>query len=523
MAQGIKRVRTWLAYGAAALGGCASVESDLPRIEAVPHVSPANYATQWTRPGSNAKVSPGGAAVPASAAIPQPPADETVAPIANAPAHTIDLEIALRLGGVENPTINLARERVREALAGQAAARALLLPSVNVGGNFRLHRGDLITSAGLIRDVNSQSLYLGAGAGAVGGGTVVIPGMQLFANLGDAVYEPLAARQRVTTRRAESQAVQNAMLLEVTLAYLRLIEAEARRDVLQSGVAEAAEVVRLTAAHAKAGQGREADANRAAANANLLQRELRRAEEDIAVASAGLCRLLSLDPSVRLQTATTFPQPMHLIPEDSDLESLIQEALQARPELQAGSAAVAEAQTRTRQQRVRPFVPTVSVGYSTGAFGGGSNLQPSDFGPLMGRSNFDVAAVWNVQNLGFGNRAQIRRADATLGATIAVYDAAMNQVRREVAEAVSDARAAALQIKAAETAVSIAEEGYKLERERIKQAQGRPIEVLDSLRQLIESRQELVRAVIAFDAAQFRLFVALGNNPCVGPNAAPTQ
>jgi outer membrane protein TolC len=455
--------------------------------------------------------------------VPVLPANEA-APIVDAPAvHTIDLEIALRLGGVENPTINLARERVREALAGQTAARALLLPSVNVGGNLRLHRGVLITSAGLIRDVNSQSLYLGAGAAAIGGNPVAIPGVQLFANLGDAVYEPLAARQRTTTRRAESQAVQNAILLEVTLAYLRLIEAENRREILRSGMEEASEIVRLTAAHAKAGQGRQADADRAAANAQLFERELRRAEEDVAVASAGLCRLLSLDPSVRLQTAAAFPQPIHLIPEDAELESLVQEALQARPELLAGSAAIAEAQTRTRQQRARPLLPTLSVGYSAGGFGGGSNLQPSDFGPLMGRSNFDVFAVWNVQNLGFGNRAQIRRADATLGATIAAYDAAVNQVRREVTEAASDARAAALQVKAAETAVKTAEEGYALERERIRQAQGRPIEALDSLRQLIESHQELVRAVIAYDAAQFRLFVALGNNPCVEPAPAPAE
>jgi outer membrane protein TolC len=82
-----------------------------------------------------------------------------------------------------------------------------------------------------------------------------------------------------------------------------------------------------------------------------------------------------------------------------------------------------------------------------------------------------------------------------------------------VSEALADARAAWQQIKFAETAVAIAEEGYRLERERIRQAQGRPIEVLDSLRQLIEARQELVRAVITFDAAQFRLFVAVGNSP----------
>ena len=80
-------------------------------------------------------------------------------------------EVALRLAGVANPTIELARETVRGALADQLAARALLLPSVNVGANYRLHRGTLLAPQGFVRDVNLQSAYLGAGAGVTGGGT----------------------------------------------------------------------------------------------------------------------------------------------------------------------------------------------------------------------------------------------------------------------------------------------------------------------------------------------------------------
>ena len=41
--------------------------------------------------------------------------------------------------------------------------------------------------------------------------------------------------------------------------------------------------------------------------------------------------------------------------------------------------------------------------------------------------------------------------------------------------------------------------------------------MLDSLWQQIEARQEMVRATIAFNVAQFRLFVAVGNTPDLGP------
>jgi outer membrane protein TolC len=128
-----------------------------------------------------------------------------------------------------------------------------------------------------------------------------------------------------------------------------------------------------------------------------------------------------------------------------------------------------------------------------------------------------VIAVWNVQNLGLGNRARVRAADAAVGQAVAGYDAALNQVRREVAAAQADAQSAGRQIGVARAALADAEEGYRLERERVRRAEGLPIEVLDSFRQLLDARQELLLAVVAFDVAQFRLFVAVGSNPAAGP------
>src|SRR5206468_10845363 len=120
----------------------------------------------------------------------------------------------------------------------------------------------------------------------------------------------------------------------------------------------------------------------------------------VAAASARLCRLLNLDPAVRLRSPGGPVDPFRLLPEDADVESLLATATRSRPELLARTAAIQEARTRVRQEQVRPLVPTVSVGYSAGLFGGGGSLANSTFGPLNGRSDFDVIAVWNAQNLG---------------------------------------------------------------------------------------------------------------------------
>src|SRR5262249_55399011 len=156
--------------------------------------------------------------------------------------------------------------------------------------------------SGIIRQVDLQGLYVGAGAGAVGGGTVTVPGVRLFAHLGDALYEPLAARQRVAQRGAEAEAARNAVLLDVTTRYLDLVGAEALLQAVRQSEGEMGEVARLTAAHARTGQGRAGDAERARGQLLLLQAEEQRAEEGVAVAAAELARLLSMDPAVRLQS-----------------------------------------------------------------------------------------------------------------------------------------------------------------------------------------------------------------------------
>ena len=97
-------------------------------------------------------------------------------------------------------------------LAGQLAADSLLLPSINIGGNFRLHRGALQDDPYHSQSQQPKPLPRSS-AVAVGTGTLAYPGVWLFAHLGDAVYEPIAARQLVSTRSSDAQATQNTICL----------------------------------------------------------------------------------------------------------------------------------------------------------------------------------------------------------------------------------------------------------------------------------------------------------------------
>jgi hypothetical protein len=48
---------------------------------------------------------------------------------------------------------------------------------------------------------------------------------------------------------------------------------------------------------------------------------------------------------------------------------------------------------------------------------------------------------------------------------------------------------------------------------RVRGREARPIELLDSLRQVIEARRDYLNAIIGYNRAEVRLYVALGNPP----------
>ena len=429
----------------------------------------------------------------------------------------IDLPCALQLAGVRNPEIMLARERVLEAVAIHQLAAAQFLPTINAGTNVDLHNGNLQQSTGNILKVNRGALYVGLGANAVGAGTVNIPGVVWNLNTSDVLFSALASRQVVRQRQFASKAVENDVLLRVAGAYLALLRAEGRQAVAIQTRTETAEVARITGNYAKAGQGRQADADRAATELEQRNADIADAENEVLAASARLAELLSLDTSVRLHVTDAWAMPAGLVPEPIPLPELIAIALTQRPELGEQQAAIREALLLLRGAKLLPFSPNLLVGYSAGDFGGGSNIVAAAGGPRFGnfnnRQDYDAVVYWSVHNLGVGNLAQIRLAQSRLRASQWREVEVLDRVRAEVARAHARTHARFAQIESTEKAVQASGNAFQQDLLRTRNHEGLPIEVLDSLRLLGRSRQQYLDAIIEYNLAQFELYVALGQPP----------
>ena len=425
----------------------------------------------------------------------------------------IDLDSALRLAGVGNPELMLARERITEAAAQRQFFAAQVLPSINFGANYDDHTGNLQQSTGAILPVDRHALYLGAGAVAVGAGTVNIPGVVWNAQVSDLIYNNLIARQVVTQRTFAAEATRNDVLLRVSVAYEELLRAEGARAVAIQIRDDAQEVARLTAAYAQTGQGRKSDADRAATELSRRQFDVMQAEGNILTAAARLGQLLDLDPVVRLHPIDHTAVPAPIVAEDIPLKELIVMAMCRRPELQERRTVIRQALLALDNAKVLPFTPTVLVGYSAGTFGGGSNLSPAALNDFGSRTDFDAVAFWTLRNLGVGNRALVNQAASHVRSDNFRLIQVLNQVRDEVAEAYARSHARFAQITTSEQAVTSGQHAFTEDLTRIKGREGLPIEVLDSLRLLGQARSDYLNAIIDYNRAQFELYTALGQPP----------
>jgi len=438
----------------------------------------------------------------------------------------IDLDTALRLAGVQNPELNIARQRVLEAVAVRQLAAARFLPSINPGTNYDSHSGNLQQSNGNILSVNRSAVYVGAGANAVAAGTVNIPGVFLGGNTAVVIFNYLESRQLVRQREFDNIAVRNQVFLRVALAFSELLRSEGRRAVALQAREEAQAIAKLTADYAVTGQGRYADANRAATDLQRREAYLKQVESELLTSSAQLCQLLNLDPSIRLHPTDAYVVPHPLVPDPIPVGELIVLGLLRRPELAAQRASVIQGLLLLDEAKALPFSPTIYLGYSAGGFGGGSNLVRPIFGGFGGRSDFDAMAYWTIQNLGVGNVALIRGANANLQVRRFEQIEMLNRVRAEVAEAYAKTHARYAQIETNESAIKSGLLSFTqdLDRIRYRSRDVLPIELLNSFQLMANARIDYIDAIVDYNRAQFELYVALGQPPANAlAHPVPTQ
>jgi outer membrane protein TolC len=442
-----------------------------------------------------------------------PPAKlNPASPVADDRPMPINLPTALQLAGSRPIDIDLASQRIQTAITQFERAEVLWLPSILVGGDYFRHDGQIQDVGGGVFGTSKSSLMAGVAPIAV------------FA-VTDAVFEPLAARQIVRARQAELQATRNDSLQSVAEAYFNVQQARAELAGATDAARRADELVVSTKELAK-DLAAPVDLLRARAEQAKRHQAADAAREHWRTASATLARLLRLEPSALVEPLEPPHLRVTLVPPESAVIDLISVALTNRPELASQQALVEATLTRLRQERLRPFIPSVVLrGASTnpagtlaaGVFGGGRNDSLNNFGA---RGDFDIQVLWELRNLGLDNikRVDERRSESQTVMLDAV--SLQDRVAEEVVQAHAQVRSAVARVKEAERGVKDAVESANEHMKAFGQTDKignrfvliiRPQEAVASVQALAQAYADFSSTVGDYNRAQFRLYRALGN------------
>src|SRR5262245_5926186 len=428
-------------------------------------------------------------AVVAGLCAPSPGRAQTPAPPRPEPGKSplpINLASALQLAQARGIDVQVAAERVNVAAAQLDRARSRWLPTVYLGADYAYHNGRLQDVGGSILTTRKESFMVGAGPAAV-------------FSPSEAILAPLAARQTVAARAADLRAAENDITLAVADVYFSVQRARGELAGALEAEALASDLVRR-AEKLAAGLAQPVEANRARAELARRRQAVETARERWETASADLNRLLRLPPAVVVEPVEPADLRVDLLDPATPVDDLIPIALTNRPELAAQQALVAATLARLKQERLRPLVPSVILRgnatnpagtLSTGTFGGGVDGRFEHFGT---RNSIDVQVLWELQGLGFGNRAAVREQEAENRVALLNLFRTQDQVAADVVQAQAQAARAASRVK-------LAEEGLKEAAETVKtnlEGLGQTRRVGDTLT-LVFRPQEVVAAVQGLD------------------------
>lgn len=403
--------------------------------------------------------------------------------------------------------LKAADELVIQREAQTEQARSARRPSL--GGQIQVaylggFKQELPSSpiADLIIDTDSFSLGDHLAIGAVSAQQVIYAGGRITATI-------RAARSATAAEEFQRLSTLNEITRESIEAYYRALLARA--------------LVRVANESANTFQSHLADAEKALEVGAVSRFEVIRAQTELKSREADLARALTADDvatlNLRRLTGIEGDGPLYLEPDwftaalpTEDLNAIVAEALQNRPELNALDKGLdaAQQQVKIRQAGRKPTVGALAQ-YQH--IEGGTDIIPEGF-LATGILRWDFYTGGRVRNEIIEARSQVRELEFRR------HDVEQ-AVKLDVRQAWQRANEAAQRILMQFATVQLAEQGQELAELRFQQGAGTQTETLDADLALVTARTGLVQALGDYFLAQADLAKATGRGWQPGHVGAP--
>lgn len=409
---------------------------------------------------------------------------------------TMRQAVELALAPEGSLRLQLALEVVRQAESRAGQARSALLPQVETSVT-RDNRAVNLEAFGVRFAIPGTEFRTPSRVGPFTVFDARATGSQTVFNF-SAIRRYQASRLAVEAARGESDGARDAVAAQVARAYLAALRSEARLEAAQANVRVAERLLALAENQKAAGTGTGIDVTRAQVQLAGERQLLLVAETERDRARLELLRAVNLPLETRLELADRLA--FHALEETSPEQALAR-ALEARPDWRAQrerERAAALSDSAARWERL----PSLAAFGNYGTIGSAidHNFPTRSYGLTLRLPVFD------------GGRLEARRAES---ASLARQEQIRTRDLRARIEL--EIRLALDALRSAREQVLVAEEGLKLARQELEQAERRfsagvatGIEVTDAQNRLARARDYQIAALFAHESARLDFGQAIG-------------
>jgi len=409
----------------------------------------------------------------------------------------IDLPTALRLANARNLDIQIARSRLAEARANRDSALEKFFPWLSPGAGYRRHEGRIQDVNGTIFDADKQSYNVGG-----------IFTAQL--DLGDAIYQSLAAKQQMHAADFALDSQRQDSTLAAALGYYDLANAQALAGIVNEALNISQEFQRQLHDAVASGLAFKGDELRVQVQTERYQVALRQALEKQRLAAARLAELLHLDSSIELVPEAAELLPLTLVQTSAPLDSLVKQALNTRSELRESHSLVSAARDSKNGSVYGPLIPSVGAQAFLGGLGGGKNGSTDNFGSS---EDYAIAVGWRIGPGGLFDLGRSRAAQARLETAKLSGAKLEDAIARQVVEGHTRVHSLLDQLGTAKQTLQTSSETLRLTRERKQFGVGAVLEDIQAQQDLTRARSDYVSAIAEFNKAEYLLNRAVGSLP----------
>lgn len=405
-------------------------------------------------------------------------------------ADVLTLEQALELAKKNHPSIEQADANVDVMQARLEQARGVLLPQVNATAIFS----------------RSQGSYARVGSGTAAPTAATPNNLFSFGVSGTQTLWDFGAIERLRQagfNKEAQQATDRATQLTVALNVRRAYYVAAAQAALVSVAEETLTNTKLHLSQANAlvgvGQGTGIDVAQAKTQVANAELALINARNALTLSLVSLSQAVGVLTPQEWQVNDALPPPAPH--EDDEVTALVQQALDARPEVVA-LRKQQEAVVAQKLAAVGGYIPTLSANGSVSEAG----ADPAKLGPNWA---VGVTMNWNLFN-GLQTTGQLHEAEAQARVIKGQLDAQLLQVRVDVEQARATVMAQRAAVESAEVAVTTTHEQLGLAEARFKNGVGSLLEVGDAQLQSTTANAQRVQARLNLATARAQLLAALG-------------